>query len=125
LEIIYKFLKFGLVGFVGLLVDFSITWILKEKLKTNKFVANGLGFAVAASVNYLLNRVWTFNSSNPNIEREYLIFIFVSAIGLVINSFVLWFLVKKFKMNFYLAKLFAIGVTTIWNFFANLLITFR
>jgi putative flippase GtrA len=125
LEIIYKFLKFGLVGFVGLLVDFSITWILKEKLKTNKFVANGLGFAVAASVNYLLNRVWTFNSSNPNIEREYLSFIFVSAIGLVINSFVLWFLVKKFKMNFYLAKLFAIGVTTIWNFFANLLITFR
>jgi hypothetical protein len=30
----------------------------------------------------------------------------------------------KLKYNFYLSKLFAIGMVTIWNFFANYYITF-
>jgi len=33
-------------------------------------------------------------------------------------------LVSRFKMNFYVAKVFAIAVVTIWNFFANLYVTF-
>lgn len=124
MNLVTKFLKFGIVGFIGLLIDFSITWLLKEKLKVNKFIANGTGFAIAASVNYIINRVWTFQSSNPDVKTEYFSFIIVSVIGLGINSFVLWFFIKKFKMNFYVAKLLAIGVTTIWNFVANLLFTF-
>jgi len=124
MNIIIKFIKFGFVGFIGLIIDFSITWLLKEKLKLNKFIANGTGFATAASVNYIINRVWTFQSANPDVKGEYFSFIIVSVIGLGINSFVLWFFIKKFKLNFYFAKLIAIGITTIWNFGANLLFTF-
>ena len=124
MNLLIKFIKFGVVGFIGLIIDFSITWLLKEKLKVNKFIANGSGFATAATVNYFINRVWTFQSTNPDVKGEYFSFIIVSVIGLGINSLALWFLIKKFKMNFYLAKLFAIGITTIWNFGANLLFTF-
>jgi putative flippase GtrA len=38
---------------------------------------------------------------------------------------VLWLLVSRLRINFYLSKLFAIGVVTIWNFLANVLITFN
>jgi len=31
----------------------------------------------------------------------------------------------KLKFNFYLSKLIAIGVVTIWNFVMNFIITFR
>ena len=31
----FKFLKFGLVGFSGLLLDFGVTYIAKEKLRWN------------------------------------------------------------------------------------------
>ena len=124
MNLLIKFIKFGVVGFIGLVIDFSITWLLKEKLKVNKFIANGSGFATAATVNYFINRIWTFQSTNPDVKGEYFSFILVSVVGLGINSLVLWLLIKKFKMNFYLAKLFAIIVTTIWNFGANLLFTF-
>ena len=124
MNLLIKFIKFGVVGFIGLIIDFSITWILKEKLKVNKFIANGAGFATAATVNYFINRVWTFQSDNPDIKAEYFSFIIVSVIGLGINSLALWFFIKKFKLNFYVAKLLAIGITTIWNFGANLLFTF-
>jgi len=123
-SLILRFIKFVAVGFTGLAVDFALTWLLKEKIKFNKFVANGIGFMSAASTNYVLNRIWTFESTNPDIKGEYIDFILVSVVGLVINSLVLWLLIKRFKMNFYLAKFFAIIVTTIWNFIANLLITF-
>ncbi|MDD2420243.1 MAG: GtrA family protein [Bacteroidia bacterium] len=130
---IEKFILFGIVGFSGLLVDFGITWVLKELFRVNKFLANGIGFMMAASSNYLLNRVWTFDSTNPDIAGEYASFIIISLIGLVINTLILYLLTEKantraiplsVKAKFYLSKLIAIGVVTIWNFLMNFFITF-
>jgi putative flippase GtrA len=123
-EVAWKFVKFGTVGLSGVVVDFGFTYVCKEWLKIQKYIANAIGFAIAASSNYFLNRIWTFHSNNPQIAVEYGQFLFVSLIGLVINTIVLWLLVSKVKFNFYFAKLFAIGVVTIWNFVVNLNYTF-
>lgn len=123
-EVAWKFAKFGAVGLSGVVVDFGFTYVCKEWLKIQKYVANAIGFAIAASSNYFLNRIWTFHSNNPQIAVEYGQFLFVSLIGLVINTIVLWLLVSKVKFDFYFAKLFAIGVVTIWNFVVNLNYTF-
>lgn len=120
---ILKFLKFGLVGFTGLIIDFSITYFLKERLKIHRYVSNSVGFTLAASSNYLLNRIWTFASDNPKVMSEYSSFLIVSLIGLGINNLFLFLFEKKIK--FYYAKLCAIAVTTLWNFFANYFITFN
>jgi putative flippase GtrA len=119
-----KFIKFGVVGFTGLFVDFGTTFVCKEWLKIQKYIANSIGFTVAASSNYFLNRVWTFKSQDPNIAMEFTEFFIISLIGLAINNFILWMILKNSKANFYLAKLFAVGVVTIWNFFANYYVTF-
>jgi putative flippase GtrA len=123
-EVASKFVKFGVVGLSGVFVDFGFTYIFKEKLKVQKYVANAIGFTIAASTNYYLNRIWTFHSNNPEIALEYGKFLLISLIGLVINTIVLWLLVSKVKFNFYFAKLLAIGVVTIWNFIINLNYTF-
>ncbi len=122
--LIYKFLKFGIVGCSGMIIDFGMTYICKEFFKLNKFISNAIGFILAATSNYFLNRVWTFESHSEQIGTQYIQFMIVSTIGLGINSLVLYLLNEKLKWNFYLSKLFAIGITTIWNFFANLLFTF-
>jgi putative flippase GtrA len=122
---IWKFIKFCAVGFSGMVIDFGTTWLLKEKLGINKYIANSTGFILAASSNYLVNRYWTFHSVNPRIATEYLSFISISLIGLAINNLVIYILNGRMKMNFYLSKLFAVGVVTLWNFFMNYLITFR
>lgn len=121
---LFKFLKFGIVGFSGLLIDFALTWMLKEKARISPYIANATGFMVAASSNWYLNRIWSFESQNTALGEEYLAFISVSLLGLVINTLALFVGIKKFKLNFYLAKAIAIGVTTFWNFFANYYYTF-
>lgn len=120
-----KFVKFGIVGFSGLFVDFGMTYLFKEKLGVQKYLSNAIGLLTAASSNYVLNRVWTFESNNPNVALEYTEFVLISLVGLAINTLILWFLVTKFRMNFYLGKAIAIVVVMIWNFVANLLFTFR
>lgn len=122
--LILKFLKFCVVGFSGMVVDFGVTWLCKEKFKWNKYVSNSLGFVLAATNNYIWNRWWTFQSDNANIPIEYGKFLVISVIGLGLNNLVVYLLHEKQKLNFYFAKLIAIGVVTIWNFVMNYRFTF-
>lgn len=124
-ELIVKILKFGVVGFSGTVIDFFFTWLCKEKIGWNKFLSNSIGFVLAATSNYIFNRIWTFQSDNPEIGREYLLFFVISLIGLALNNLFLYLFHEKLKMNFYLAKVFATILVTIWNFTANYFITFR
>lgn len=119
-----QFIKFVIVGFSGLFVDFGFTYLFKEKARLQKYLANALGFMLAASTNYFLNRIWTFQSENPQILVEYSEFILISFIGLGLNTLILWLIISRLKWNFYLSKLFAIGFVTLWNFFANAFFTF-
>lgn len=119
-----KFLKFCIVGGSGVLVDFGLTYLCKERWKLNKYLANSIGFTTAATTNYILNRIWTFASHNKEIVREYLSFFIISIIGLLINNLIIWLLNDKIKVNFYLAKVGAIAFVTFWNFIMNYLFTF-
>ncbi len=119
---IYKFLKFLIVGFSGLFVDFSVTYLLKEKFKIHRYIASSTGFVLAASSNYLFNRIWTFESNNPEVLTEYGTFIMISLAGLIINNVFLYIFEKK--LRFYFAKFLAVLVTSIWNFGANYYLNF-
>ena len=119
-----KFIKFCLVGFSGVFVDFGITFLFKEILKIQKYVANAIGFITAATTNYIMNRLWTFESHNPNIALEFTRFFLIALIGLGINSLIIWAMSGKLKVNFYVSKLVATVVVTGWNFLINAYYTF-
>jgi len=119
-----KFIKFCMVGFSGVFVDFGITYFLKEVLKVQKYIANATGFITAATTNYILNRIWTFESQNPEIFLEFTRFFIIALIGLGINSFIIWLMNGRFKVNFYLSKLVATIIVTGWNFLINAYFTF-
>lgn len=119
-----KFLKFCVVGVSGTVIDFGLTWLCKEIFKIPKFVANAIGFVVAATSNYILNRIWTWGSTDPQVGVEYVKFFGVSLIGLGLNTLILYLLHEKLKLNFWISKAFATGVVMVWNFLANHFFTF-
>ena len=123
-DLLWKFLKFGVVGFSGVFVDFGITWLCREKIKLNQYLANSTGFLCAVISNYILNRIWTFHSQDPSVMMQFSKFLLASVIGLAINNGIIYLLNERGKVNFYVAKLVATGVVTLWNFWANYTCTF-
>ncbi len=124
-ELIIKFVKFCVVGAAGTLVDFGLTYLFKEKLKFSKYVANSLGFFIAASFNFYFNRIFTFQSQDTEVLIQYFKFLSVAIIGMGINTFILYLAQKYLKQKFYVAKATATAVTLIWNFFGNRMFTFK
>lgn len=125
LQLLLKLIKYCVVGFSGMLTDFSITYLLKEKIKANKYVANSLGFIAAATSNFFLNKFWTFQDKGENISVEFFSFVGIGLLGLLINNAVIFILTEKYKNNFYLSKFIAILIVTFWNFMMNYLFTFN
>lgn len=123
--ILMRFIRFGIVGASGMVVDFGVTWLCKEKLRWNKYVSNSLGFILAATNNYLWNRVWTFQSQSEAVAREYISFVVIALIGLGLNNLIIYLLHERWHLNFYLSKLIAIACVTLWNFSMNYVFTFR
>jgi putative flippase GtrA len=122
---IFQFIRFGIVGFSGVFVDFGLTWIFREKLKFNQYLANSIGFCAAVCWNFWLNRIWTFESRDPNLAGQFGKFFLVSLIGLGLNNGLIYLFSEKLKFKFYPSKLVATGLILIWNFFANRTFTFR
>lgn len=120
-----RLLKFGLVGISGMLLDFSITWICKEQLRINKYIASSAGLTAAVVSNFLLNRSWTFEQHGAVITNQFFKFLLVSLTGLAINNLLLYLLIKRTKLNFYFLKLFVIGLVFFWNYSINLVFTFN
>ena len=136
-----KFVKFGIVGFSGMIVDYGFLILFVKICGLPDLLANAFSFTLAASWNYFLNRLWTFKSHDKQVGKEYLKFFLVSLVGLGINTLVIYLFelqLPEWRANsgvgfhfivfiefFYLLKLIAIAITTIWNFFGNMLFTFR
>lgn len=120
---IISFLKYCIVGLSGVVVDFSTTYLFKEKAEINKYIASMLGFSIACTSNYVLNRIWTFSNDNPNIFEQYVSFLIISVIGLLLNTLFLY-LFQRIRINYYISKGFATIIVTIWNYMANSMITF-
>ena len=120
-----RLLKYALVGILGMSIDFSATWICKERFRLNKYLANSVGFGLAVISNFLLNRYWTFHQNSGTAEIQFVKFVCVSVAGLVINNLLLFILVKTARRNFYFLKLVVIGIVFCWNYLANLLFTFN
>ena len=117
-ELIFKIIKFGITGLTGMVVDFGTTWIGREKLKWNQYIANSCGFTLAVINNYIINRFWTFQSTEDWLP-EFGRFVLFSIIGLALNNLFLYLFHEKVKLNFYLAKAIAIGCGFVWNFYIN------
>jgi putative flippase GtrA len=79
-----QFLKFGAVGAIGFLFDTATVYTLRYSL--GLYGAGMVAYVVAATVTWLLNRVWTFRGkSSGSVHRQWARFLMVNLLGFVLN----------------------------------------
>jgi dolichol-phosphate mannosyltransferase len=121
------FLKFGLVGMSGVVVNLvSFTMLLK--LGMNKFLASPLAIEVSIITNFFLNNFWTFSQRDMNdkIHIRGLKFNVVSVIALVV-SYSTFLLLSVLDPNGIPQVHQAISIVpaTVINYFLNSYWTFK
>ena len=77
--------RYGLVGLLGTVLHFTCVILLVEFAHFDPILGSALGFLLVLLVSYSLNRTWTFRSRNRG-KRQFLRYLFVSSIGLGLNS---------------------------------------
>jgi putative flippase GtrA len=130
---IQRFLRFGLVGITGTLLDFALLTLLKEVFHLPTLGANTLSYSAGIINNFIFNRLWTFPEARRSpIATQFAQFAVVSLVGLAINDLLVTWLEAPLGLMFgsqergYLpAKLAATLVVLVWNFIGNRLWTFR
>lgn len=121
-----QFVKFGIVGASGFLVNFVI-YHVSLRFGAVIWIAYAIGFICGGVNNYWWNRNWTFRSKG-HAGKELAQFITVSAIALCISEAVLWLADRSLPAMplrnsaiFVIATLAGMGC----NFFVNKYWTFR
>lgn len=140
--IIKKFLKFMIIGLSGSIINLLIFGLLIY-INFGEFMAAAISFCFAATNNFFWNFKWTFKNSAPNksIKRKYIEFFLISLMNFFINLFFLRIFLKIVDLEFLnnygifinnlskveslFAQAVAIGITSIFNFLGNYLITFK
>ena len=118
-------LKFSFAGIIGVITNFSLTALLKEYFKINKFASNSIGLFFALLINFLLNKFLTFNIFYQSHLIPIICFISISFASIYLNHKIVFIYNQKFKINFYLSKSFAIVILFFWNYILHSMLTFN
>ena len=123
-----RFVKYAVVGLSGVVVQYVTFYFLWREMVTAEG-ATALAITTAACSNYLINNAWTFQDRRhrgaAEVLRGLVLFGAISGMGALINQSVTWYLHDRHAVDLALTMAVGIGVTTVWNYFLNLDLTWR
>lgn len=119
-----KFVKYGIVGVFGLIVDMGIFYILHKMLGVNYIISNIVSSTLAVIHNFILNSVFTFKVRDKLIKR-FLSFYTIALLGMAISSGLLLVMIDGFKMDSMISKMIAVLVVAVIQYFFNKKLTFN
>lgn len=122
-----RFLKFGLVGGSGVLVNMGMLYILSDLAGMILWASGALAIELSILTNFLLNNFWTWSDRRhtPFFHRlvKYHVSAAVAAFG--VNWTLLMFLTKVVGLHFMLSNLIGIMAGLLVNFILSEHWTFK
>lgn len=116
-KLIAQFMKFGVVGVIAFIIDFGVMVFLTEVLAVPYLISTTIAFTVSVIFNYVASMRYVFvRKDDMSRRREFIIFVLLSVIGLVLNDVFMWLLVDFFFIDYRISKIITTVLVAIWNF---------
>lgn len=119
-----KFVKYGMVGVLGLVVDLGLFYLMNRMLGVNYALANIVSSSLAIVHNFIWNSYFTFKVTDKKLRR-FLSFYLIALIGMAFSTGLLALFIDGFHFDSMIAKLIAVFIVAILQFFFNKKLTFR
>ncbi|MCG5238340.1 GtrA family protein [Azospirillum doebereinerae] len=118
-----QFLLFVMVGAAAAVVHYGTLIALAEGMTVPPVAASAAGFLAGGVVSYVLNYSHVFRSERSHAPTAAK-FVAVAAVGLTLNSAILWALIHGASLHYLPAQIIATGLVMVWSFAANRYWTF-
>ena len=116
-KLIAQFMKFGVVGVIAFVIDYGLLALLTEVFSVNYLVSATISFTVSVIFNYVASMRYVFtHKEDMSRRREFVIFVILSVIGLLINNFCMWAGVELAGIHYLITKIVATAIVMVWNF---------
>ena len=97
-KLIAQFMKFGVVGVIAFVIDYGLLALLTEVFGVNYLVSATISFTVSVIFNYLASMRYVFtHKEDISRRREFVIFVVLSVIGLIINNLCMCYLLPLIR----------------------------
>lgn len=119
-KLMEQIIKFGFVGFLCFFIDYGIMVLLTERFGVAYLISSGISFSVSVAVNYILSVTFVFETDKEkNRLGEFVVFVFLSGIGLGINEVCMWLAVEWMGIHYMISKIGATAVVMVYNFISR------
>lgn len=116
-KLLAQFMKFGVVGVIAFVIDYGLLALLTELFGVNYLVSATISFTASVVFNYAASMRYVFtHKEGMSRRREFVIFVVLSVIGLLINNGCMWAGVELLGVHYLLTKIVATAIVIIWNF---------
>lgn len=116
-KLIEQVMKFGVVGVIAFVIDYGLMVVLTELFGVNYLISATVSFVVSVTFNYFASMRYVFtHKEGMSRRREFVIFVVLSVIGLVINDVLMWLGTGLLGISYLITKIFATAVVMVWNF---------
>lgn len=113
-------MKFALVGFASLAVEYLFLGYFLQALNMNYLMATTIAFIISIVVNYVLSMRYVFShKQDMSRRREFTIFTVLSAIGLGLNDLYMFVGVSILNIGTMAMKLISTFFVTWYNYFSR------
>jgi putative flippase GtrA len=118
-----SFLKYGMVGVLGLLVDMGLFWLFTHVFHINYIVSNIMSSSLAVIHNFILNSIFTFKVKDKLLMR-FFSFYAVALAGMALSSGMLVVMIDGMQINSMVSKMISVLVVALIQYFVNKKLTF-
>lgn len=119
-----QFVLFVVVGCAAAVGHYGVLIALSELAAAPPVLASAAGFLVGGVISYLLNYGHVFRSEQEHLPTATK-FVAVAAVGLCLNSAIMWGLAQRLGLHYLPAQLAATALVMLWSFGANRYWTFN
>jgi putative flippase GtrA len=120
-----EFTSYALIGLFCAILDLLLLFILVEYFNVWYLAAAIISFSVITFLGFFIQKKYTFKDYSKKNTKQLTFFIIISAIGLILNTFFMYFFVGVLGFWYIFSNIPTKIFVLLWNYFANKKITFK